>query len=153
MHPFKSKEMIARFFSKVNMKGRRCSVLRSCCWVWLGNKRNNYGLFATGSGVMKSAHRLSYQYFKNKNLKNFEVLHKCDNPSCVNPSHLELGNHKKNMQDASKRGLLKTKFSSNDVARMRKLKINGTSNKEIFKIFNVSQSYLYRISKYQRRAF
>ena len=32
------------------------------------------------------------------------VLHRCDNPGCVNPDHLYIGNHQDNMDDKMKRG-------------------------------------------------
>jgi hypothetical protein len=32
------------------------------------------------------------------------VLHRCDNPSCINPLHLDVGTQKQNMQDSSRKG-------------------------------------------------
>ena len=34
------------------------------------------------------------------------VRHKCDNPACINPDHLELGTPAENAEDASKRNRL-----------------------------------------------
>ena len=41
------------------------------------------------------------------------VRHKCDNPECTNPEHLELGTQSDNMKDCSIRGRLNAKSIEN----------------------------------------
>jgi hypothetical protein len=48
---------------------------------------------------MLKAHRASYSLFVEPIPNNMHVLHRCDVPSCVNPSHLFLGTHSDNMKD------------------------------------------------------
>jgi len=74
------------------------------CWLWNGPKdRDGYGLiFHKGKQVR--AHRLSYELHWTVIPKSCIVRHKCDNTSCVNPSHLVLGYTKDNSQDMVDRG-------------------------------------------------
>src|SRR5207248_1886939 len=49
-------------------------------------------------------HRLSYFLHSGKDPGILHVLHNCDNPSCVRPSHLFVGTHLNNMEDKGRKG-------------------------------------------------
>lgn len=78
------------------------------CWLWRGAVDTaGYG-DCWFRGRTTGAHRVSWQIFRGEIPDGLFVLHKCDNPICVNPDHLFLGTHSDNMQDASAKGRLKT---------------------------------------------
>ena len=72
------------------------------CWLWTGSKTNNkyvkYGIITMDKKAIR-AHRFSWIYFWGAIPKEFCVLHKCDNPLCVNPYHLFLGTRIDNNKD------------------------------------------------------
>lgn len=81
------------------------NIDKSCdCWLWTGAKnKQGYGHLKI-KGKTYRAHRVSYELFNGKIPPGFLVMHKCDNPLCVNPNHLKLGTHKDNTQDMMEKG-------------------------------------------------
>jgi hypothetical protein len=75
------------------------------CWEWIG-KRDKYGYGFLRIGKIRSfqAHRISYLMFYKIQPGNLFVCHSCDNPPCVNPSHLWLGTAKDNSRDMVSKG-------------------------------------------------
>lgn len=73
------------------------------CWIWQGTKGpSGYGEFCM-NGKSWRAHRAAHFLYKG-DPTGFDVLHACDNPSCVNPDHLSLGDDRKNMLECVARG-------------------------------------------------
>lgn len=102
----------------------------SGCWVWTGTKNENgYGYFGV-SGKMIRAHRISWMMHNGVIPNKLHVLHKCDTPSCVNPSHLFLGTHKENMMDRDLKGRNKIHCGDSNGARIHPEKLaRGSKNK------------------------
>lgn len=74
------------------------------CLEWQGKRSRGYGRL----NICKRevfAHRLSWELANEKKIpRGLFVLHSCDNPACINPAHLRVGNQLDNMRDASIRG-------------------------------------------------
>lgn len=86
------------FWLLVNMK------TQEECWEWQDvRNKGGYGLFTVNYRPLQAT-RVSYLLSYGQDPLNMVVRHKCDNPPCVNPWHLELGSQKENMQDAVLRG-------------------------------------------------
>ncbi len=117
------------------------------CWEWqLRKDKDGYGIFTIKS-KSKKAHRISYEINKKEIPSGMHVLHKCDNPSCVNPAHLFLGTHQDNMVDMAVKGRRsgeknpRSKLSENSVYFIRKLhKKGGITQTAIAKTYGVTQA-------------
>jgi hypothetical protein len=74
------------------------------CWLWIAStKPNGYGQVRR-RGRTLLAHRLAYELFVGPIPAGLSVLHRCDEPACVNPAHLFLGTHDDNMADMVAKG-------------------------------------------------
>lgn len=87
------KELFTRFTEKYKV----CPD--TGCWLWNGAiNSGGYGSFKI-DGKIISAHRVSFELFKQPVLSGKWVLHKCDVRKCVNPDHLYLGDRLQNVKD------------------------------------------------------
>lgn len=88
------------FWAQVDKQGPIYKKLGRC-WIWLGckYKGKDYGQFRN-----KRAHRVSWTLLIGEIEENKQVLHKCDNPICVNPKHLFVGTPSDNMNDKVSKG-------------------------------------------------
>jgi hypothetical protein len=74
------------------------------CWEWQAGKfPKGYGVFQMARRAW-FAHRVAWWLSTGEDPGGLEVCHECDNPGCVQPSHLFLGSHAENMQDCVRKG-------------------------------------------------
>lgn len=125
----------------------RVNVTASGCWEWTGNKvgGTGYGQVYVKSKCLR-AHRAIYEMLVGPIPDGLCVLHKCDNPPCVNPKHLFIGTVSDNQQDMMRKDRCihgerhhKAKLNESDVLEMKRMRQAGTSYPEIGRLFKVSK--------------
>jgi len=119
-------------------------------------KGNKWGYAKTNrkiNGKLKGVllHRAIYCDHNNDtfdSIAGLEVRHKCDNPRCINPLHLEIGTHADNMNDMKVRGRAprgsrsgNAKMTWDSVRELRKLYATGNyTQMQLAVRFNISSS-------------
>jgi hypothetical protein len=76
------------------------------CWKWKGAKSpySYPAIWHNKSSIQ--AYRVSWILNRGDIPPRMEICHKCDMPSCVNPSHLFVGTHRENLIDCAKKNRL-----------------------------------------------
>lgn len=77
--------------------------LETGCWEWQMFLVKGYGEFCINY-IIYQAHRISYEIHVGEIPDGLQVLHSCDNRSCVNPNHLFLGTQQDNVDDMIAKG-------------------------------------------------
>ncbi len=124
------------------------------CLFWISSDMGGgYGAFRHGRRMFL-AHRVSWAVFNQADPKDGYVCHKCDQPKCVNPKHLYLGDAATNARDTCRRGRVPlgedrpaSKLTEKKVRAIRKEIFSRTSNsiRAAAKRYGVSSSTLQRV--------
>lgn len=141
--------MVTDSRSKLFWSHVRKSKYASGCWPWTGHRdRLGYGRFGVMVGGRRrntTAHR--YSWCLSAGLVEVPagkwVLHRCDNPRCVNPDHLYCGDAADNARDRVVRGRSGVRPGSFDevtVVMMRELRQEGADLAELSVEFGVSKN-------------
>lgn len=143
------------------------------CWIWVAGKGiggyGRFGISRNGKQDIFFANRISYYIYKG-NPGNLHVLHKCDNPSCINPDHLFLGTDDDNNKDMIRKGrgqvnkdpkflgryleqypekrrFKEYKLNLSDIDNIKVLYNNGLSAMKISKQYKVCETTIFNILK------
>lgn len=142
------KTLEERFWTKVDKS------IESGCWEWLAFTNKKYGVLkglGGRKGKVLAAHRVSWEIHNGVIPEGLCVLHRCDNPKCVNPDHLFLGTQKDNVDDMMNKGRAiisplkngeqhpRTKLTHSAVRGIREL--NGLmTHKDIAELYGVCRT-------------
>jgi hypothetical protein len=122
------------------------------CWTWIGpimkatpaNPRGlPYGRFRF-SGRAVLAHRLAWELRNGPIPAGMAVLHRCDNPKCINPEHLFTGTQEANVADRNDKlrhahGVTHGSAKLDD-EKVRQIRREAKSDSEWASLFSVTKS-------------
>jgi HNH endonuclease len=146
--------MIGRPQESLDSRFWRQVAMQPGCWLWRGAcvysgyGRLPWGTTTAGKRVRKNllAHRVSWEINYGPIPPGLLVLHRCDTPACVRPSHLFLGTHADNVADKVAKGRHshggthgRRKLNEKNVRAI--LRAKGTQA-SIAKRYGVSQSHV-----------
>jgi hypothetical protein len=115
------------------------------CLEWSGCKtKKGYGAVSVGNRPVL-VHRYFYEKWIGRIPEGLNVCHRCDNPSCAEPSHLFIGTNADNTADmvekhrqacGERHGMAKLTLA--DVAAIRSARAAGGKVREVAKQFKIS---------------
>lgn len=130
-----------RYWAKVNVGSP------DVCWEWKAGRNNDgYGNFALGTKktpFRRMAHRVAFALSTGLEIQDgLVVMHKCDNPCCCNPNHLQTGTHQENMNDMKDKGRSPLSFGGAKLSWeiVDEMRSSGLTGAEIVRKYGVAKS-------------
>jgi hypothetical protein len=117
------------------------------------HSEDGYSVFRLGKKVVKG-HRVAYcvrHQCTLDSIKGLVVRHKCDNPGCVNPEHLEIGTNADNVADRQKRGRQAVKVPHEAVESIRARYAAGETQTKMAGEYGVNPSQISLIVNFKNR--
>lgn len=125
------------------------------CWIWTGSKQHfGHGECRIMNGKT-AAHRVAWVLAGNEIPDGLCVLHKCDNPPCVNPAHLFVGTRGDNSRDMLAKGrnvaprgerCAAAKLTSQQVLEIRR-RFGQESAINLGRVFGINRRTVYKLVK------
>lgn len=140
------KTLEERFWAKVEKT--------DTCWLWIGSVNEHgygkmyVGLDSSGRRRTDKAHRISYRLSHGEIPFNSPLLHKCDNPKCVNPDHLFIGTQLDNIQDMKRKNRHahgETSYAKITAEQARSIIQDPRPQRQIAKDYGLCQQTISRI--------
>ena len=127
------------------------------CWEWSGGKSGSGYGYIGFRGRLWRAHRVAWVLTNGEILEGMFICHTCDNPPCINPSHLWVGSCADNNADCMSKGRAaygaspqggidngNAKLTAEDVLAIRAIGSTRTA-KEVAVQYGVSESNIFMI--------
>ena len=163
--PVFDSSVIDRFWSRVNKDGPvpEHNPELGPCWTWIGHLVNGYGQFRLKNPRRWiKANRFAWIAEYGEIGEGLNVLHACDNASCVRLSHLFVGTQKENMKDKKHKdrqakreshGMVKlTETQAIEIRERLRNKKKGDMLK-IMREFSLGRTTVYEVMKGKRWAW
>lgn len=135
------------------------------CILFVGRRDSDGYAQIKDRGRAVSLHRWAWESKHGPIPDGSHVLHVCDTPNCINPEHLYLGDHSRNMRDKAERGRSggvprgrehkrpMAKLNQNQVAEIKRLLARGYRQRDIARDFSVSVATISDIATRKTWAF
>lgn len=124
------------------------------CLVWTGavntdgypraSRRDSHGIMCANVKL----HRHIVEHTLGITLTPEQIIcHSCDNPLCINPTHLSVGSPSSNMQDRRDRGRTAYHVSEKEIELIQSLSQTGMKGTKIAHLLNANVKRIYYVLK------